>query len=245
MSRDDKKLKRLVRAEKAAKNPLVILAAVDDLEDKVEQIVIPEPVKGDPGENGKQGEPGEPGRDGRDGKDGRDGRDGKPGPAGSGGKQGEPGKDGSPDTAEDIRNKLELLLDDERLDVSAIKGVDKLLAEMKTSLGHFGNKAVYLSVGGVKYGLVNALNVTGAVSHSKVNGLDTLTFTGGGGSVTTETPPESPDGVTTAFTATGTPKWVIADGITYFDGAGYTYSAPTVTMDVPPSQYIRIILWKN
>lgn len=36
------------------------------------------------------------------------------------------GKDGSPDDAEDIRNKLELLTDDERLDKKAIKGLEEL-----------------------------------------------------------------------------------------------------------------------
>lgn len=45
------------------------------------------------------------------GEDGRDGRD---------------GKDGSPDTPEQVRDKLETLKDDERLDKSAIKGLDDL-----------------------------------------------------------------------------------------------------------------------
>lgn len=232
---------RLARAEKASKNPLVILAAVDDLEDKVEQIIIPEPLKGERGERGERGEPGEPGRDGRDGKDGRDGRDGKPGAPGQKGDQGEPGKDGSPDTAEDIRNKLELLFGDERLDISAIKGIEKFSDELRESLGHFGNKAVYLSVNGVRYGLVNALNFTGSVSHSKVNGLDTLTFSGGG-STTPETPPETVNASNTVFTVSAEPKWVVSDGVTYFDGAGYTYAALSITMDVAPSQYIRIFV---
>lgn len=38
-----------------------------------------------------------------------------------------PVKDGSPDTAEDIRNKLELLQGDERLDVDYIRGVEELI----------------------------------------------------------------------------------------------------------------------
>jgi len=40
-----------------------------------------------------------------------------------------PGKDGSPDSAEDIRNKLELLDGDERLDKSAIKGLEEFFKE--------------------------------------------------------------------------------------------------------------------
>ena len=63
------------------------------------------------------------------------------------------------------------------------------------------------------------------------------------GSVTVETPPEPLENGQITFTATGTPKWVVADGIVYFEGAGYTYSAPTITMvDIIPSQYVRIIL---
>lgn len=62
-----------------------------------------------------------------------------------------------------------------------------------------------------------------------------------GGGITVSTPAQSPNGVIVAFTAIGTPKWVTADGQTYYAGAGYSYSAPTVTMDIPPVQYIRII----
>lgn len=58
-------------------------------------------------------------KDGRDGKDGVSGRDGV-------GIKGNDGKDGSPDTSEQVRDKLELLRDDERLDISAIKGTEKL-----------------------------------------------------------------------------------------------------------------------
>ena len=86
------------------------------------------------------------------------------------------------------------------------------------------------------------LSDSGDIIISTPNNIQLIGTVIGGGSVTAETPPETPDSVTTAFTATGTPKWVVADGVTYFDGAGYSYSAPTVTMDVPPSQYIRIIL---
>jgi hypothetical protein len=51
-------------------------------------------------------------KDGQDGKNGADGKDGKD------------GKDGSPDAPEDVRDKLETLEGDARLDISAIKGLD-------------------------------------------------------------------------------------------------------------------------
>jgi hypothetical protein len=62
------------------------------------------------------------------------------------------------------------------------------------------------------------------------------------GGATVETPPETPDGVVTAFTVSDEPQYVVADGATFFDGAGYTYSALTITMDNPVTQYIRIFI---
>ena len=82
---------------------------------------------------GKDGEDGKDGRDGIDGKNGKDGIDGKSGKNGKDGKNGingingldgingKDGKDGSPDTAVEIRNKLETLEADERLDAKFIK----------------------------------------------------------------------------------------------------------------------------
>lgn len=96
-----------------------------------------ESVKGEKGDPGKDGKDGRDGKDGKDGRDGIDGQDGKAGQPGLDGAQGEPGqngkdgkdgrdgKDGSPDTAEEIRNKLASLKDDERLDASAIKNLPK------------------------------------------------------------------------------------------------------------------------
>lgn len=65
---------------------------------------------------------------------------------------------------------------------------------------------------------------------------------GGGSGVTVETPTGTVNAVNATFTPTGEPQWVVADGITYYAGAGYTWNGTTITMDVPPSQYIRAIL---
>lgn len=81
----------------------------------------------------------------RDGKDGRNGKDGKQGPKGDKGEPGETiigpqgktgrdgkdGKDGSPDTADDIRNKLELLNGDDRLKIEAIRDLREELDALK------------------------------------------------------------------------------------------------------------------
>jgi hypothetical protein len=46
------------------------------------------------------------------------------------------------DTPEDIRNKLELLQDEERLDVSAIKGIAERFGKLEDRVGKLGNTAV-------------------------------------------------------------------------------------------------------
>lgn len=80
----------------------------------------------------------------RNGKDGKDGKAGGPGPIGPmgpagpvgraifGGKgeTGPAGKDGSPDTAEQVRDKLETLQGEERLDASAIKNLEQHLQKL-------------------------------------------------------------------------------------------------------------------
>ena len=66
------------------------------------------------------------------------------------------------------------------------------------------------------------------------------TVSGGGGS-STETPVGVVDGSNTSFTVSNEPAWIIVDGITYFDGAGYTYGAGTLTIDTPPVSFIRSI----
>lgn len=61
-------------------------------------------------------------------------------------------------------------------------------------------------------------------------------------SVTVETPTGSVNGANTTFTVTAEPKWIVADGIIYFAGLGYSYNALTVTMDIAPSYGIRAII---
>lgn len=69
-------------------------------------------------------------------------------------------------------------------------------------------------------------------------------YAGAGGSsrapIAWKTPTPTPDGIITAFTVTGdVPVDVVADGATFYSGAGYTYSAGLITFDNPPTQYVR------
>lgn len=63
----------------------------------------------------------------------------------------------------------------------------------------------------------------------------------GSGGINQETPSGTVDGSNNTFTVSNEPQFVIADGATYFDGAGYSYSGGTITMDSPPFSSIRSI----
>ncbi len=188
-----------------------------------------------------------------DGKDGRDGIDGKSiqgpkgdkgdkgdtvvGPQGPAGKDGKDGQDVDPDAVQAIDEKLE--------------DFEKRLNATKPGNGIFigPSRGIFLYLDGVKRGLVNNINLAAgpgvSLAYSKVNGQDTITInaTGGGSSgVTVETPVGTVDASNTVFTVSAEPQFVVSDNVTYFDGAGYTYAALTITMDVPPSVSIRAII---
>lgn len=96
-------------------------------------------IKGDKGDvgskglDGKTGNTGNPGKDGKDGNPGKQGLKGEKGLRGFKGDQGndgvdgEKGQDGSPDTPIEIKDKLEILRGEKRLDASAIKNLTNLI----------------------------------------------------------------------------------------------------------------------
>lgn len=163
-------------------------------------------------------------------------------------------------TAEEIRNMLELLDGEERLKASAIDGIEELVAEILKAQGEGrqvrvgsagGGRGFFVFIDGVKKGIIKELNFaagTGmSIAYTIANGRPTLTFNasgGGAGGITVETPPETPDAVITEFTVSDEPQWIVADGTTYFAGAGYSYNSGTgkITTDVPPSASIRVII---
>lgn len=55
-----------------------------------------------------------------------------------------------------------------------------------------------------------------------------------------KTPGETVNGSTTVFTVgSQVPTDVIADGVQYFQGKGYSYASDQITFDIAPSQYVR------
>lgn len=72
----------------------ILTEALIKLKARVDEIVVPEAIKGDQGEQGEKGEKGDNGLDGKDGQDGKDGIAGKDGKDGIDGKDGKDGRDG-------------------------------------------------------------------------------------------------------------------------------------------------------
>lgn len=88
---------------------------------------------------GDRGEKGEKGKDGKDGlglkgERGPKGDLGRNGLDGKNGKDGVDGKEGSPDTPVQIKEKLSSLKGEDRLDKSAIKGLDEVLGSVNRAL---------------------------------------------------------------------------------------------------------------
>lgn len=188
--------------------------------------------------DGRDGKDGRNGVDGKDGRDGRDGKDGINGRDGIDGKNGIDGKDGSPDMAEDVRNKLELLEGEERLKLEAIRGLEEIIADIKAlkarPVGGAGRALLQLYVNGAKKGAVQYLNITGAgVSYASANGRNDVTITGSGGALSVLTATGDVDDSNTTFTFASEPTLVIVNGATYRDGHGVTISTTTATLDNP------------
>lgn len=165
-----------------------------------------------PGPKGNKGDRGERGFSGKDGKDGKDGLNGKDG---IDGKNTFPEEvlplleERLPQFGEKIRDSLELLQDDNRLDMNAIKGLEDLIKELKTALEErpLGGRGGVINVG-----------------------------------VRFETPTGTIDETNATFYVNKVPKYVIVDGVVYFDGNGYTRSGTdgkTLTLSVPPRGWIR------
>lgn len=189
--------------------------------------------------DGVDGINGKDGRDGVDGKDGKDGADGKSiiGPRGERGERGERGFDGlrgSPDTPTDVRDKLERLEGNERLDISAIRGTDEVLTDIKTlklrpTGGFFGGaKGIGLYTDGSKrLTTAQQLNfVAGAgitISYAFAHGRNDITFTATG--TASSTPIEvtgTIDDTNTSFTAASPCNQVVINGASLRDGHGVT-----------------------
>lgn len=163
--------------------------------------------------------------------------------------QGLPGKNGSPDKPVEIRNKLETLEGEERLDASAIKNIP---VTEKTQVGGFqligGSRGIQLMVGGVKKGLVKTLNLIAGtnltITYTQSFGRNDLLFdaTGGSAGFTKLVATGTIDGVNAGFTFLSKPTLIISDGAVYQENKGWTWSGLTATLTIPPSFDIYALL---
>ena len=130
---------------------------------------------------------------------------------------------------ESIRNALELLQGDERLDKSAIRGLDETI---KTTAKKYHNDGIGLVIRQLVAG-------SGITIDNTNQEYPVITSTGGGGGMSVETPSGTVNGSNTSFTATSTPKFIITDTGTYVQNFGFTLSGLNITMDLAPNAFIR------
>ncbi len=112
-----KKLRKIAGAlDPSQKIDLELQSLREEVSDVLSSIT---PIKGDKGDKGERGERGFPGPQGDIGPKGDSIQ-------GAQGVRGERGGDGTDISPEEVKKKLESLTNDERLDVSAIKGAESL-----------------------------------------------------------------------------------------------------------------------
>lgn len=172
----------------------------------IDKIKIRDGIDGAPGKDGLDSTvPGPKGEPGKDGKDGKNGKDGKDGIDGINGAPGAPGKDGSPDTAEQVRDKLQTLIKENRLDASAIKGLedkvgkkdlDRAISILDQRTQFLINKItaaqssalVIQEIDGSPTGTPTTLKVSnGALTDNGDGSFTLVTGAGGGGDVSSNT----------------------------------------------------------
>lgn len=130
---------------------------------------------------------------------------------------------------EAVRNALELLAEDERLDIGAIRGLEnysELVELMKTV--HPSNFNIGKVIRSLRAGSGVTIDVTDP-NNPIINAI------GGGSGSTYETPTGTVDGVNVTFTVSDIPKCIFYYGTPLFEGAnGYSRSGLTITMPYAP-----------
>ncbi len=175
-----------------------------------------------PGATGPQGERGERGINGVNGKDGKNGRD---------------GNDGSPDMAEDVRNKLELLSGEDRLKIEAILGLREALDALERATSTFGGGGANNFVGGTALSNLVDVDLAGILAGQSIkwDGVRFIPYTPAGGgntSVYEEAPTDSGDqtNFTLAHTPVASTLRLYRGGARLQYGIDYTLAAATITL---------------
>lgn len=128
---------------------------------------------------------------------------------------------------EAIRDALELLQGDERIDASAIKGLEALV------------KTVY--VDNSTHGTIGKNQVYKWIAQAVVDGTIPA---GGSGSIEVTIPTGTVNGSNAVFTSTVHAKWIDTDTGRYYPSRGYTEAGTgpyTYTLDLAPNLYIYLV----
>jgi hypothetical protein len=192
----DQAKQRVHIAKKKGQEWLDVVDTLDALADELNAVKKMEGPQGEQGEVGPEGPPGpqgEPGPTGPQGERGLQGEkgakgdsirgpQGNPGPQGKPGKQGErglrgipgdDGKDGSPDTPEQVRDKLATLKGDKRLDASAIKNFPTLEKRVPViTFGGGGSSPVKDIVAGTNVTVQHTDSGRYTISSTDTSGID-------------------------------------------------------------------------
>lgn len=141
--------------------------------------------------------------------------------------------------------EMEVTTEDKEELEKQIKELKDLISNISSTRSIGGTpRGIQLKVNGVKQGMVAELNIVGSgVAITNVNGLPTVTITGGSGVTAIETPKGAVNGSNTSYTVANAPLYIIVDGISKFETAHYTYLAGAleITDGSPPVQYIRSV----
>jgi protein-arginine kinase activator protein McsA len=142
-----------------------------------------------------------------------------------------------------IRNKLEKLQGEERLDKSAIRGIEKLEEDIKSAKqikisGGGGGRGIQLHVDGSRKGLtsqsINLIGGTGVtLTYSQSHGRNDITISAAGGSLAVLAATGTVDDSNTTFTFISAPTLVIVNGAAYRHGSGVTITGTSAVLDNP------------
>jgi hypothetical protein len=126
---------------------------------------------------------------------------------------------------EAIRDGLELLQGDDRLDISAIKGLGERDDTMSASL------------------IERAISIVDNRTSFLINKINTLQaqVDASSGALTVTTPTGSVNGTNVTFTSAAVAAWIDTDTGHYYENYGYTRSGTTYTLDLAPNLYIRLV----
>lgn len=133
---------------------------------------------------------------------------------------------------------IEKITKGKKLKVEHIAGLTEEVASYRNQLaGKVYGKDTWARGGGDIVTAGSGISVT-----TDANGKKVITNTNPSSGTTYYTPTGTVNASNTVFGVTAQPTSVISDGILLFEGAGYSYAALSITLDVPPSVYIRYTL---